>query len=48
MSLRGDAAVAMDYRLAADILARFAEDIKPGRNGGTAALPGSLSQQGAK
>lgn len=28
-SLRGDAAVAMDYRLAADILIRFAEDIKP-------------------
>ena len=29
-SLRGDAAVAMDYRLAADILARFAEDLNPG------------------
>lgn len=29
-SLRGDAAVAMDYRLAADILARFAEELNPG------------------
>ena len=45
-SLRGDAAVTMDYRLAADILARFAEDIKPGENNGTAALPAPLSQQG--
>lgn len=38
-SLRGDAAVAMDYRLAADVLARFAEDIKPRqerRHGGLA------------
>ena len=31
-SLRGDSAVAMDYRLAADILARFAADIKPSGN----------------
>ena len=29
-SLRGDAAVAMDYRLGADILSRFAEDLDPG------------------
>jgi hypothetical protein len=29
-SLRGDAAVAMDYRLAADILDRFAEELDPG------------------
>ena len=29
-SLRGDAAVALDYRLAADILTRFAEDLNPG------------------
>jgi hypothetical protein len=28
--LQGDAAVAMDYRLTADILTRFAEDLKPG------------------
>jgi hypothetical protein len=29
-SLAGDAAVAMDYRLGADILSRFAEDLNPG------------------
>lgn len=45
-SLRGDAAVAMDYRLAADILTRFAEDIRPSRNDDTGALPPPLSQQG--
>lgn len=52
-SLRGDAAAAMDYRLAADILARFAEELKPGgdhagaqysplRQQGLSARPGSL------
>ena len=45
-SLRGDAAVAMDYRLAADILARFAEEIRPRGNDDPAALPAPLSQQG--
>jgi hypothetical protein len=44
-SLRGDAAVAMDYRLAADILARFAEDLKPGGDY-AAAQYAPLSQQG--
>ena len=42
-SLRRDAAVAMDYRLAADILIRFAEDLKPGGDyagAGHAALRG--------
>ena len=45
-SLRGDSAVAMDYRLAADILARFAADITPRGNDDPAALPAPLSQQG--
>ncbi len=44
-SLSGDAAIAMDYRLAADILDRCAEDLNPGT--GYAAEPGvPLSQQG--
>lgn len=44
-SLRGDAAVAMDYRLAADILARFAEELNPGGDyAGEQYVP--LSQQG--
>jgi hypothetical protein len=47
-SLRGDAAVTMDYCLAADILARFAEDIKPSRNNDPAALPSPPSQQGLR
>ena len=52
-SLRGDAAVALDYRLAADILICFAEDMKPGgdyagtrhaalRGQGLSARPSSL------
>lgn len=44
-SLRGDAAVAMDYRLAADVLARFAEDLDPGGDY-AAAHRAPLSQQG--
>ena len=44
-SLRGDAAVAMDYRLAADILARFAEELNPGGDY-AAARYAPLSQQG--
>ncbi len=44
-SLRGDAAVTMDYRLAADILARFAEELNPGGDyAATRYAP--LSQQG--
>lgn len=44
-SLRGDAAVAMDYRLAADVLDRYAEELNPGN--GYSAMPGvPLSQQG--
>jgi hypothetical protein len=44
-SLRGDAAVAMDYRLDADILTRFAEGLNPGGTyAGTEQT--SLSQQG--
>jgi hypothetical protein len=44
-SLRGDAAVAMDYRLAADILDRYAEELNPGSV--YAAQQGiTLSQQG--
>ena len=43
-SLRGDAAVAMDYRLTADILVRFAEELNPGGDyAGTQQTP--LSQQ---
>jgi hypothetical protein len=44
-SLRGDAAVAMDYRLAADILIRFAEELNPGSDYAGAEHSG-LSQQG--
>jgi hypothetical protein len=44
-SLRGDAAVAMDYRLAADLMARFAEDLDPGGDY-AAAHRASLPQQG--
>jgi hypothetical protein len=44
-SLRGDAAVAMDYRLAADILARFAEELNPGGDY-VGAQHSPLSQQG--
>jgi hypothetical protein len=36
----------MDYRQAADILTRFAEDIRPDRNHDTGALPPPLSRQG--
>ena len=43
-SLRGDAVVAMDYRLAADILSRFAEDLNPGGDAG--AQYAALLQQG--
>ncbi len=44
-SLRGDAAGAMDLRLAADVLTRFAEDLEPGGDY-AAALHAPLSQQG--
>jgi hypothetical protein len=44
-SLRGDAAVAMDYRLDADILARFAEELNPGGDYANAQYA-PLSQQG--
>lgn len=44
-SLRGDAAMAMDYRLAADILARFAAEVKPGSDHG-GAQHSALRQQG--
>jgi hypothetical protein len=44
-SLRGDAAVTMDYRLAADILDRYAEELNPG-SGYTAQQAIPLSQQG--
>ena len=44
-SLRGDAAIAMDYRLAADILARFAKELNPGSDY-AAAQHAPLSQQG--
>jgi hypothetical protein len=44
-SLRGDAAVALDLRLAADILTRFAEDLNPGGDyAGAQYAP--LSQEG--
>jgi len=44
-SLRGDAAVALDYRLAADILDRYADELNPGS--GDTARPGiPPSQQG--
>ena len=44
-TLRGDAAAAMDYRLAADILIRFAEDLNPGGDyAGAQHAP--LSQEG--
>jgi hypothetical protein len=44
-SLRGDAAVATDYRLGADILTRFAEELNPGADY-AAAQHAPLSQQG--
>ena len=44
-SLRGDAAMAMDYRVAADILDRYAEDLNPGR-GYAAGYGAPLGQQG--
>jgi hypothetical protein len=44
-SLRGDAAAAMDYRLTADILARFAEELNPDGDY-PAAQYAPLSQQG--
>jgi hypothetical protein len=44
-SLRGDAASAMDYRLAADILDRYAEDLNPGSDY-AAGHSAPLSQQG--
>jgi hypothetical protein len=43
-SLRGDAANAMDFRLAADILSRFAEDLNPGDYAAVQQAP--LQQQG--
>jgi hypothetical protein len=44
-SLRGDAAVAMDYRLACDILVRFAEELNPGADYASE-KHAPLSQQG--
>jgi hypothetical protein len=44
-SLRGDAAVAMDYRLADDVLVQFAEELDPGGDYASA-QHAPLSQQG--
>jgi hypothetical protein len=44
-SLRGDAATAMDYRLAADLFDRYAEDLNPG-TGYAGGRHTPLSQQG--